>query len=128
VRCGNPHPATGWAMRRGDVFLVNLGPSVGAETNKARPAILVSNDAANATANRNGRGVVTVVPITSNTTRVYPFQVRLSSGEGGIDRQSKAQAEQLRSVDVARLGRRLGSLRQATLHQLDDALRLHLAL
>lgn len=115
-------------MRRGDVFLVNLDPSVGAETNKTRPAILVSNDAANATANRNGRGVVTVVPITSNTTRVYPFQVLLGSGEGGIDRESKALAEQLRSVDVARIGRRLGSLRQATLHQLDDALRLHLAL
>ncbi len=115
-------------MRRGDVVLVNLDPSLGAETNKIRPAVLVSNDAANTTANRNGRGVVTVVPITSNTSRVYPFQVLLSSGEGGLDHESKAQAEQLRSVDVVRLGRRLGSLRPATLRLLDDALRLHLAL
>jgi mRNA interferase MazF len=115
-------------MRRGDVFLVNLDPSLGAEANKTRPAILVSNDAANTTANRNRRGVITVVPITSNTTRVYPFQVLLSSGESGLDRDSKAQAEQLRSIDVARLGRRLGALHPATLRQLDDALKLHLAL
>jgi mRNA interferase MazF len=115
-------------MRRGDVFLVNLDPSLGAETNKTRPAILVSNDAANTTANRNGRGVVTVVPITANTSRVYPFQVLLASGEAGLDRESKAHAEQLRSVDVARLSRRLGALRPTTLRQLDDALRLHLAL
>ena len=115
-------------MRRGDVFLVNFDPSMGAEPRKTRPAVLVSNDAANATANRNRRGVITVVPITSNTTRVYPFQVLLSSGEAGIDRESKAQAEQLRSIDVARLGRRLGAVHPATLRQLDDALKLHLAL
>jgi mRNA interferase MazF len=115
-------------MRRGDVFLVNVDPSMGVETRKTRPAILVSNDAANATADRNRRGVITVVPITSNTTRVYPFQVLLSSGEAGIDRESKAQAEQLRSIDVARLGRRLGAVHAATLRQLDDALKLHLAL
>lgn len=115
-------------MRRGDVFLVNLDPSLGTETNKTRPAILVSNDGANATANHQGRGVITVVPITSNTSRVYPFQVLLGIGEGGIDRESRAQAEQLRAVDVARLGRRLGSLRPATLRKLDDALRFHLSL
>jgi mRNA interferase MazF len=115
-------------MRRGEIYLVNLDPSLGAGTNKIRPAVLVSNDAANAAANRNGRGVVTVVPVTSNTNRVYPFQVLLSSREGGLDRESKAQAEQLRSVDVTRLIRRLGALRPATIHQLDDAIRLHLAL
>jgi mRNA interferase MazF len=115
-------------MRRGDVFLVNLEPTLGSETNKVRPAVLVSNDAANTVARRNGRGVITVVPITSSTDRVYPFQVLIDTLEGGLDRPSKAQAEQLRSVDVARLGRRLGALKPATLRQLDDALRLHLAL
>jgi mRNA interferase MazF len=115
-------------MRRGDVFLVNLEPTLGAETNKVRPAVLVSNNAANAMAGRLGRGVVTVVPITSNTSRVYPFQVRLARGEAGLEVESKAQPEQLRSIDVARLGRRLGSLEQTTLRLLDDALRLHLAL
>ncbi len=115
-------------MRRGDVFLVNLDPSLGAESRKIRPAILVSNDAANTAASRNARGVVTVVPITSNTNRVYPFQVRLGSGEAGLDRESKAQAEQVRSIDVGRLTRRLGTLGPTTLRELDEALRLHLAL
>ena len=115
-------------MRRGDVYLVDFDPTKGAETQKTRPAILVSNDAANRTAERNGRGVVTVVPVTSNTTRVYPFQALIAAGEGGLDKESKAQAEQIRSVDVRRLNRRLGALTTATMRQLDDATRLHLAL
>lgn len=115
-------------MRRGEVYLVALEPTQGAEANKTRPAIVVSNDAANIVAARNGIGVITVVPLTSNTGRVYPFQVLLSANEGGLDRDSKAQTEQLRSVDVSRFGRRLGVLRPATVRKLDDAIRLHLAL
>jgi mRNA interferase MazF len=114
-------------MRRGDVYLIDLEPVRGAETNKTRPAVLVSNDAANRTAQRNGRGVVTVVPVTSNTNRVYPFQVALVAGEGGLERASKAQAAQIRSVDVDRLQRRLGALGAPSLRRLDEALRLHLS-
>ena len=70
-------------MRRGEIRLVDLEPVRGAEADKQRPAIIVSNDRANATAARLGRGVVTVVPITSNISRVFPFQTssisRLSS-------------------------------------------------
>jgi mRNA interferase MazF len=115
-------------MRRGEVYLVDLDPSLGAENQKTRPAIVVSNDAANRTAERNRRGVVTVVPITSNTTRVYPFQVLIAAGDGGLDKESKAQAEQIRSVDVVRLTHRIGTLSPATVRHLDDAIRLHLGL
>jgi mRNA interferase MazF len=115
-------------MLRGDVYLVGLDPTVGAEAQRKRPAILVSNDAANRTADRSRRGVVTVVPVTSNTARIYPFQVLIPSGEGGLDRESKAQAEQVRSVDVRRLNHRLGAVTAPTLRQVDDALRLHLGL
>jgi mRNA interferase MazF len=115
-------------MRRGEVYLVNLEPSQGAQANKTRPAIVVSNDAANIAATRNSVGVVVVVPLTSNVSRVYPFQVLLGGNEGGLDRESKAQTEQLRAVDVRRFGRRLGALQTATLRKIDDALRLHLAL
>jgi len=72
--------------------------------------VIVSNDNANATAARLGRGVVTVVPVTSNTTRVFPFQVLLHAAETGIHVDSKAQAEQVRSVSVERLGRVIGRL------------------
>jgi mRNA interferase MazF len=115
-------------MRRGEVYLVNLEPSQGAEANKSRPVIVVSNDAANIVATRNGVGVITVVPVTSNVTRVYPFQVLLGVDEGGLDRESKAQTEHLRAIDVSRFGRRLGSLQTSTVRKLEDAIRVHLAL
>jgi len=88
----------------------------------------VSNDAANATAGRLGRGVITVVPITSNVERVYPFQVLLPAAEAGLDRDSKAQAEQIRSISFERLGERLGVVPASILLDLDEALRLHLGL
>jgi mRNA interferase MazF len=107
---------------------VNLEPVRGSEANKRRPAIIVSNDGANATAERLGRGVVTVVPVSSNTTRIYPFQVLLRSAETGLDRDSKAQAEQVRSVAVERIDTLLGTVPPASIASLDEALRLHLAL
>lgn len=107
---------------------MDLEPVRGSEANKLRPAILVSNDGANASAARLGRGVVTVVPITSNTVRVYPFQVLLEPARTGLEVESKAQAEQVRSVSVLRVGPILGCLPPELLVAVDGALRLHLAL
>jgi mRNA interferase MazF len=115
-------------MRRGEVRLTDLEPVRGSEASKRRPAIVVSNDRANVVAARLGRGVVTVVPITSNVARVFPFQVLLPGQEAGLRVQSKAQAEQVRSVSVERLGPVLGQLTASTLAAVDDALRLHLDL
>lgn len=115
-------------MLRGEIRLVDLEPVRGAEANKRRPAVIVSNDNANATAARLGRGVVTVVPVTSSVTRVFPFQVLLPAAETGIHVDSKAQAEQVRSVAVERLGPIIGTLPTHLMIQVDDALRLHLHL
>ncbi len=115
-------------MRRGEIRLVDLDPTRGAEADKRRPGIIVSNDGANSTAERLRRGVVTVVPVTSNTARVYPFQVLLRASETGLQRDSKAQAEQVRSVAVERIGGRVGVVTGELLAALDEALRLHLAL
>lgn len=90
--------------------------------------MIVSNDRANAVAARLGRGVVTVVPVTSNTDRVYPFQALLPAVATGLRRDSKAQAEQVRSIAVERLGAIVGRVPPELLAQLDDALRLHLQL
>jgi mRNA interferase MazF len=108
--------------------MVDLEPSRGAEANKRRPAVIVSNDGANLSAERLGRGVVTVVPVTSNISRVYPFQVALDADATGLDRDSKAQAEHVRSVAVARVGELVGVLSGSLVAELDEALRLHLAL
>ena len=115
-------------MRRGEIRWVDLDPSRGAEANKRRPAVIVSNDGANMTATRLGRGVVTVVPVTSSTDRIYPFQVLIAADRSGLAHNSKAQAEQVRSVSVERVGGRIGALLGAELTELDEALRLHLAL
>jgi mRNA interferase MazF len=115
-------------MLRGEIWQVDLDPARGSEANKQRPAVIVSNDRANATATRLGRGVVTVVPVTSNIDKVYPFQVLLPAADTGLAVDSKAQAEQVRSVATQRLLRRLGQVSPAELTNLDDALRLHMAL
>lgn len=115
-------------MRRGEIRWIDLDPARGAEASKRRPGVIVSNDGANTTASRLGRGVVTIVPVTSNIERVYPFQVLLAAQATGLDMDSKAQAEQVRSVAVERIGERVGALTTTDLAALDEALRIHLAL
>jgi len=115
-------------VRRGEIVTVSLDPARGSGASKTRPAVVVSNDAANATATRLGRGVITVVPVTSNTDRVYPFQVLLPARQTGLPRDSKAQAEQVRSIAVERIGKRVGQLPPRLAAELDQALRVHLSL
>lgn len=115
-------------MQRGDVVWVDLDPVRGSEASKRRPAVVVSNDGANRMAENLGRGVVAVVPITSQTRNVYPFQVLLPARTCGLPKASKAQAEQIRSVALQRIGTVVGRLPSPLLADLDDALRLHLGL
>ncbi len=115
-------------MLRGEIRLTDLDPARPSEANNRRPAVIVSNDRANTTAARLGRGVVTVVPVTSTVDRVFPFQVLLPADESGLRVDSKAQAEQVRSASVERLGAVIGRVPTHLMTQLDDALRLHLQL
>ena len=108
--------------------MVDLEPVRGSEANKRRPAVVVSNDGANTAASRRGRGVVTVVPITSNTRRILAFQVLLTAEACGLTIDSKAQAEQVRSVDVGRVGEMVGRVPERLMADINDALRLHLGL
>lgn len=115
-------------MQRGEIRLVDLDPVRGAEASRRRPAVIVSNDGANATAQRLGRGVITVVPVTSSIARIYPFQILLSAAETGLKVDAKAQAEQIRSIAVERVGPLVGVIRAEASLALDAAIRLHLAL
>jgi mRNA interferase MazF len=108
--------------------MVDLDPVRGTEANKRRPAVIVSNDGANLTATRLRRGVLTVLPVTSNVERVYPFQVLLRADATGLPRDSKAQAEQIRAVAVERIGDLVGNAPAAVMAEIDRALRLHLGL
>ena len=118
----------GLPMLRGEIRLTDLDPARASEANKRRPAVIVSNDRANASAARLGRGVVTIVPVTSNTAQVHPFQVLLNAEETGLRVDSKSRGELIRSVSVERLGPVIGRVPARQMAQLDDALRLHLQL
>lgn len=115
-------------MLRGDIWLVDFNPVRGSEANKTRPAVIVSNDRANAAAAALGRGVITVVPLTTNVDKVYPFQVLLEAATTGLTADSKAQVEQVRSVAFERLSRGVGRVQTTDMSAVDDALRLHLDL
>lgn len=76
-------------MLRGEIRLVDLDPARSGEADEQRPAVIVSNDGANTMATRLGSGVVTVIPMATNTVRVYPFQVFLPASQTGLDRDSR---------------------------------------
>jgi mRNA interferase MazF len=115
-------------VRRGEIRVVDFGLGSGMDASTTRPAVIVSNDAANAAATRLGRGVVTVVPVTPFVDHVHPFQVLLPAEATGLPRDAKAQAEQVRGVAVERVGRRVGVLAAVQIQRLDEALRTHLGL
>ncbi|MDH6104460.1 type II toxin-antitoxin system PemK/MazF family toxin [Anabaenopsis tanganyikae CS-531] len=76
-------------MKGGEIYFANLSPAVGSEMDKRRPVMIVSNDY-----NNNASTTVTILPITSNTSRVYPFEVLLNPEDSGLSKPSKVQAQQ----------------------------------
>ncbi len=115
-------------VSRGDVWWVDLDPVRGSEAAKRRPAVIVGRDALVKAAMTRANGMVTVVPVTTNTTNVYPFQVLLPAGTGGLPTASKAQAEQIRTISVTRLVERIGAVPPPVSNAIDNAIRLYLGL
>ena len=111
-------------VRRGEVYLVSLDPTLGAEIRKTRPAVVVQNDLA------NRRSPITIVAAVSSQfeERLYPTEVFVRAPEGGLTADSVALLNQIRSVDKGRLARRLGVLKAETMREIDAALLLSLGL
>ena len=106
-------------MKRGEVWWVEFDPSVGSEIRKTRPAVIVSNDAAN----RNLARVV-VVPLSSNVTRFYPGEAPITL-QG---RPGKAMADQIMAADKQRLKGQLGTVSRTEMAGLEEAIQVHLGL
>jgi mRNA interferase MazF len=108
------------SIKRGDLFLVNFDPTVGAEAKKIRPALVVSNDI-----NNLHSPIISIAPITSNVTKVYSFEVQIPPGTGGLRTRSKVMVNQTRAVDKIRLIKKLGTLPEKIMLEVNQSLKLH---
>lgn len=105
--------------RRGEVWWVSFDPSLGGEIQKTRPAIVMSNDAANAALNR-----VIVIPITSQVAKVYPGEALVTlNGE-----QRKAMTDQIMTASKQRLKSKLGNLSRLDVTAVENAALLQLGI
>lgn len=115
----------GFVIARADVCWVSFDPVQGGEAQGRRPALVVSSDQMNRPAQTLGRGVIIVVPLTTNVHRVYPFQLLIDPDDvPGLPAPSKAQFEQLRAVDVRRLAGMIGRLPDRLEREVDARLRM----
>ena len=115
-------------MRRGDIVVADLDPATGSEADKRRPAVVVSNNGANRAAEESGRGVVTVVPLTSSIDTVHVFQALIPRADSGLRADSKAQAEQIRALSIHRIGAVIGHVPEPLMTSIEHAIRRHLDL
>ncbi len=111
-------------IKRGIIFIAMLDPVIGHEIAKTRPVIVVSNDVGN-----KYSGTVTIIPVTSkNLTRIYPFEIYLPKEVTGLKKNSKGKADQIRTLDKARLIKSIGRLSNELINQMDSAIKIHLNL
>jgi len=106
------------AVRRGDVFVANLDPTIGVEIKKTRPVIVLSNNSINQFSQ-----LVVVVPLTKNTAHLSPSHAVIPKGVARLTFTSKAVTEQIKAIDKRRLVKRLGSLPPGLLAQVERALK-----
>lgn len=109
--------------RRGEIWLVSLEPTTGSEIGKIRSALVISNDRNNQFAD-----TVTVIPITSKTKRIYPFETFLSHQETHLPRDSKAKSNQIRTIDKKRLIKLLVKLSSEKIAEVEQAILIHLGI
>jgi len=110
-------------MKRGEIYWANLDPTIGSEISKTRPVLLVSNDI-----NNEVSETVTVLPITSQTGKVYPYEVILSSKEINLPTDSKVKANQIRTISKRRIGNNIGAISSITMSAVEKAIAIHLDL
>ncbi len=110
-------------MKRGEIYFANLDPTIGSKIKKKRPALIISNNANNKVA-----ATVTIIPITSNTNKIYPFEVLLEIKNSGLSKPSKAQCQQIRTISKIRIEKKMvGFASKEIMEKINAALKLHLS-
>lgn len=107
--------------QRGQVWQVILDPVIGHEIGKTRPALVISNNINNQFAD-----TVTVIPITSKTSKIYPFEVFISKNDSGLSADSKIKCNQVKTVDKSRLIKLTANVSQGIIEKTEEALLIHL--
>ncbi len=111
------------SIKRGDIWLVNLDPTVGHEVNKVRPSVIIQNDLG------NKYGTMTIIaPVSSKVERIYPIDVLIEEKLPGLPNSSKIMLNQIRAIDKRRLIRRVGQLDGDVMENVNDRLKISLAL
>ena len=108
-------------MKRNDIYIANLDPTIGSEISKKRPVLIVSNDI-----NNKYSDTVTILPITSKTKKIYPFEVEILTGQGNLKKKSKIKANQIRTIDKRRLVQKIGSISKSIMNKVEKAILIHL--
>ena len=109
-------------MKRGEIYFADLDPTIGSEIKKRRPVLIVSNNANNKMAK-----TVTIVPITSNIKKIYPFEVLLETKHSELPKDSKAQCHQIRTISKIRIqDNRIGNVSKNIMDKINSVIKLHL--
>ena len=111
-------------VKRGDIWLVNLNPTIGHEIKKSRPAVIIQNDLGN-----KYSPITIIAPITSqNIEKIYPIEVILDRKNSGLEKISKVLLNQIRAIDKGRLIKKLGKIDYETLIKVDASIKISLGL
>jgi len=107
--------------KRKEIWLVSLEPIIGSEIGKTRPALVISN-------NRNNEfaSTITLIPISTTLSKVYPFEVKILSKDSGLLKDSKVKCNQIRTVDKTRLQKKIGEVQNEYVEKVEEALLIHL--
>jgi mRNA interferase MazF len=110
-------------IKQGCIYLARLDPALGGEIKKTRPVLVVSNNI-----NNKFNATVTILPLTSNVAKCYPFEVIVQSESTGLPKDSKIKADQIRTIDKSRIIKKIGKVHPETLLKVMDAIKVHLSI
>ncbi|MBS3168737.1 type II toxin-antitoxin system PemK/MazF family toxin [Candidatus Woesearchaeota archaeon] len=111
-------------IKRGEIWLVNLDPTIGHEINKSRPGLIIQNDIGNSYSS-----ITIIAPITSqNLDKIYPIEVLLTIENSRLNKNSKVLLNQIRAIDKLRLIKRIGKINLETMRSVDEAIKISLDL